>query len=146
MLLHWHVEPFVVPANYLHLDATEQVAESHSRRAISLTPRHSAGLVGMWEQHDRGRIGVELYYTGEQSLSDNPYRRTSKLYLHVGFLGEMNPAGLKLFLNLENILGIRQTRTDPLLHQPRTPFGVWTVDAWAPLEGFIANTGVREKL
>lgn len=66
LLLRWRLEPFVVSANYLHLDATEQVAEAHLRRAVSLTPRHSAGLVAMWEKHDRGRIGLELYYTGEQ--------------------------------------------------------------------------------
>ena len=146
LLLRWRAKPFVVSANYLYLDATEQVAEAQSRRAVSLTPRHSAGLVAMWEQHDRGRIGVELYYTGEQSLSDNPYRRKSKPYLHIGLLGELNLGGLKLFLNLENILDVRQTRTDPLLRQTRTPLGVWTVDAWAPLEGFIANAGFRKEL
>ena len=146
LLLCWRVEPFVVSANYLHLDTTEQVAEAHSRSAVSLTPRRSAGLVAMREQHGRARIGVELYYTGEQSLSDNPYRRTSKPYLHIGLPCEMNLVGLKLFLNLENILDIRQTRTDPLLRQTRTPFGVWKVDAWAPLERFIANAVLRKEL
>ena len=100
----------------------------------------------MWEKHGRGRLGLELYYTGEQSLADNPYRQTSKPYLHVGLLGEITLGPLSLFLNLENLLDVRQTRTDPLLQQRRTPAGSWTVDAWAPLEGFIANAGVRVRL
>ena len=30
---------------------------------VALTPRHSSGIVGMWEREDAGRIGVELYLT-----------------------------------------------------------------------------------
>ena len=32
---------------------------------------------------------------------------------------------------------------DPLVRPNRAPDGLWTVDAWAPLEGFVANAGVR---
>ena len=98
------------------------------------------------EQHYRGRIGIELYYTGTQSLEDNPYREESKRYLHVGLLGEVVLGRYRLFLNLENLLNVRQTRENPLLRPIRAPDGRWTVDAWAPLEGFIANAGVRVKL
>ena len=97
----------------------------------------------MWEQHGRGRLGLELYYTGKQTLSDNPYRKKSKPYLHIGLLGEINLKGVRLFLNLENILNVRQTRIDPLLRETRNQMGDWTVSAWSPLEGFIANAGVR---
>ena len=87
---------------------------------------------------------IELYYTGEQSLSDNPYRDKSKPYLHVVLLGEINLGRMSLFLNLENLLDVRQTRTDPLLRRTKNIAGGWTVDAWSPpLEGFIANAGVR---
>jgi outer membrane receptor protein involved in Fe transport len=145
-LLRWRQAPFAVTASYLYLDATEARPDAPGRRNVPLTPEHSAGLVAMWEKHGRGRLGLELYYTGEQSLADNPYRQTSKPYLHVGLLGEITLGPLSLFLNLENLLDVRQTRTDPLLQQRRTPAGSWTVDAWAPLEGFIANAGVRVRL
>ena len=36
-------------------------------RDVPLTPRHSAGLVGMWEREDVGRVGLELYYTGRSA-------------------------------------------------------------------------------
>ncbi|MEM7079863.1 MAG: TonB-dependent receptor [Pseudomonadota bacterium] len=144
-LMRWRRPPFVVTASYLYLDSSEPIVANAGRRSVPLTPRHSAGLVAMWEDHDRGRVGLELYYTGEQSLDDNPFRRRSEAYLHIGLLGEIVLGRYRLFLNLENLLGVRQSREDPLLRALRTPAGSWTVDAWAPLEGFIANAGVRVK-
>ncbi len=111
---------------------------------MPLTPRHSAGLVAMWEDHERGRVGFEAYYTGTQPLEDDPYRSTSDSYWELGLLGEIVVAErYRLFLNLENLLDVRQTRDTPLLRPERTADGRWTTDAWAPLEGFIANAGIR---
>lgn len=145
-LLRWRRAPYVITASYLYLDATEPAVDTSGRRSVPLTPQHSAGLVAMWEQHDRGRVGLEFYYTGEQSLEDNPYRGESKPYLHIGLLGEIALGRWRLFLNLENLLNVRQTREDPLVRPIRAPDGRWTVDAWSPLEGFIANAGVRVRL
>ncbi len=145
-LLRWRKAPYVVTASYLYLDAREPAGSGAGRRVVPLTPRHSAGLVAMWEQHGRGRVGLELYYTGEQSLEDNPFRRRSKSYLHVGLLGEIVLGRYHLFLNLENLLDVRQSREDPLVRPFRAPDGRWTVDAWSPLEGFIANAGFRVKI
>lgn len=66
-----------------------------------------------------------------------------KSYLEIGLLGEIVLGRYRLFLNLENLLDVRQTRDDPLVLPARAPEGSWTVDAWAPLEGFVANGGVR---
>jgi len=110
-----------------------------------LTPRHSFGIVGMWEKEKVGRIGVESYYTGEQRLEDNPYRDHSKPYVLFGFLAE-HPIGIfKLFVNVENLTNVRQTRWDPLLRPDRAIDGRWTTDAWAPLDGRVLNGGVRVK-
>jgi outer membrane receptor protein involved in Fe transport len=67
-LLRWRQPPYVVTASYLYLDADEPDEGGSGRRTVPLTPQHSAGVVAMWEQHDRGRIGLELYYTGRQAL------------------------------------------------------------------------------
>ena len=142
-LLRWRRAPYVVTASYLYLDASEPLVDTAGHRSVPLTPRHSAGIVAMWEEHDRGRVGLELYYTGTQSLEDNPYREQGKPYLHIGLLGEIVLGRYRLFLNLENLLDVRQTREDSLLRPTRAPDGRWTVDAWSPLEGFIANAGVR---
>jgi iron complex outermembrane receptor protein len=51
--------------------------------------------------------------------------------------------GWSVFLNLENLLGVRQTRWDPLLLPAASPLGLPVTDAWAPLEGFTLNAGIR---
>ncbi|HNP35366.1 MAG TPA: TonB-dependent receptor [Woeseiaceae bacterium] len=142
-LVRWRRAPYVVTASYLYLDASEPEVSMPGYRTVPLTPRHSAGIVAMWEEHDRGRVGLELYYTGKQALAENPYRNESEPYLHIGLLGEIVLGRYRLFLNLENILDVRQTKEDSLLLPTRAANGLWTVDAWEPLEGFIANAGIR---
>jgi len=134
---------FTVTANHVFIDSSEPDPAARRRRAIPLTPRHTAGLVAMWEEHGKGRIGIEAYYTGRQLLDENPYRTRSRPYLHLGLLGEIALGRISLFANAENLLNVRQTRYDPLLLPRRAASGQWTVDAWAPLEGFILNAGVR---
>jgi len=144
-LARWKQGPWAISGSYLYVDASEPDDLGLNQRDVPLTPRHSAGFVAMWEEHDRGRIGFEAYYTGEQPLGDNPYRDESKSYLELGLLGEVALGRYRLFLNLENLLDVRQTREDLLTRPQRAPDGSWTVDAWAPLEGFTANAGIRIK-
>jgi outer membrane receptor for ferrienterochelin and colicins len=143
LLLRYRWDAFTVTGSYVYVDATEPDEAGAGRRRVPLTPRHTAGMVAMWEEHGEGRIGIEAYYTGRQTLDDNPFRTTSRPYLHLGVLGEIVLGKVSLFANAENILGVRQTRYDPLLLPQRAPSGQWTVDVWAPTEGFILNAGVR---
>jgi iron complex outermembrane receptor protein len=143
LLLRYRWDAFSITGSYVYVDATEPAERGPGRRAVPLTPRHTAGGVAMWEEHGKGRIGIEAYYTGRQSLEDNPYRSKGRPYLHLGVLGEIVLGKMSLFANAENILGVRQTRYDPLLLRQRAPSGEWTVDVWAPTEGFILNAGVR---
>ena len=143
LLLRFKQDGFTVTGSYVFVDASEPDPSSVGRREVPLTPKHTAGLVGMWEEHGNGRIGVEAYYTGGQALEDNPFRERSRSYLHLGILGEITLGKVSLFANAENLLDVRQTKYDPLLLPQRAPSGRWTVDAWAPLEGFILNGGIR---
>ncbi len=143
LLLRFKQDGFTVTGSYVLVDASEPDPSGIARREVPLTPKHTAGLVGMWEEHGNGRIGVEAYYTGGQSLDDNPYRERSRPYLHLGILGEIVLGNVSLFVNAENLLDVRQTKYDPLLLPQCAASGQWTVDAWAPLEGFILNGGLR---
>jgi iron complex outermembrane receptor protein len=134
-------EPFAVTGTYTYVRSRETV--DGIEHDVSLTPRHSAGLVGMWEAADVGRLGVEWYYTGTQRLEENPYREASEPYMILGLLAEKQLGPIRLFVNGENLTGVRQTRWDPLLLTTRAPDGRWTVDAWAPLEGRNINGGIR---
>jgi len=133
--------PFSVTATYSFVNSRE-VVDGLSRE-VALTPRHNAGLVAMWEREDVGRVGVELYFTGRQRLEENPFSTESQSYVILGLLAERQVGRFRLFINGENLTGVRQTKWDPLIRPTRAPDGRWTVDAWAPLEGRNINGGVR---
>jgi iron complex outermembrane receptor protein len=134
-------EPFAVTATYTYVHTRQLDGASYDD--VALTPRHSAGVVAMWEREDVGRVGLEWYYTGTQRLEENPYRQRSEPYVIVGLLAERQFGRLRLFINGENLSNTRQTRWDPLVRPSRGADGRWTVDAWAPLEGRNVNGGIR---
>jgi outer membrane receptor for ferrienterochelin and colicins len=133
--------PFSATASYTYVRSREFVAGQ--RADVPLTPRHSFGIVGMWEKEDVGRLGVECVYPGRQRLEQNPYRAVSRPYIITGFLAERKVKRFRLFINAENLANVRQTRWEPLLLPTRSVDGRWTVDAWAPLDGRVFNGGIR---
>ncbi len=144
-LLRYYLGDFKLTGSYLYLDATESDVSSGLRKEIELTPKHSAGFVAMWEQHDRGRIGFEAYYTGKQKLEGNPYLSESKPYVHLGLLAEVIFGNVSWFINAENLLDVKQTDEHPLVLPNRAADGQWTTDIWSRNDGFILNGGVRVK-
>ncbi|WP_033074767.1 TonB-dependent receptor plug domain-containing protein [Sphingopyxis sp. MWB1] len=145
LMLRYRWQSFSLTGSYVLVDAHEPAPSGAGRRPVPRTPRHTAGLVGMWEEHGKGRVGIEAYYTGRQPLDDNPYRTHSRPYFELGALAEIVLGRISLFVNAENILDIRQTKYDPLPLPARAPDGRWTVDAWGPIDGFVVNGGVRFK-
>ena len=140
-LATWRQAPYSVTTTYTYVRARE--AMNGAREDVPLTPRHSVGVVGMWERENVGRLGVEWYYTGVQQLEHNPYRDRSEPYFVLGLLAERQVGHIRLFINGENLNDVRQTRFDPLIRPTRAGDGRWTVDAWAPLEGRNINGGIR---
>jgi iron complex outermembrane receptor protein len=132
---------YAVTGTYAYVRARETF--DARRQDVPLTPRHGAGLVGMWEDEEVGRIGLEAYYTGTQRLEVNPYRAESRPYVSVGLLVEKRFGRVRAFLNAENIGDVRQTRWDPVVRPTQGVDGRWTVDAWAPLDGRVLNGGIR---
>ena len=63
-------EPFAVTATYTYVQARE--FDDGTQQDASLTPRHSAGLVGMWEREDVGRVGVEGVLHGRATPRGEP--------------------------------------------------------------------------
>jgi iron complex outermembrane receptor protein len=143
LLARYRIGPFVAIATHAWTRSTEDDADNLARRDVPLTPTHTASFNVMWESERQGRVGVESYYIGRQSLDDNPYRLTGRPQLLLGALIERVVGRARLFLNSENLLNVRQTADDPLVLPRRAPDGRWTVDAWAPLEGRVFNGGIR---
>jgi iron complex outermembrane receptor protein len=131
-----------VMATHAFTRATELDLDTGLRRDVPLTPRHAASLNAAWEA-GWGRAGVEAYYTGRQTLEDDPYLEHGRRHVLFGGLVERRVGRLRLFLNVENLADVRQTKTAPLVLPQRRIDGRWTVDAWAPLDGRTWNGGIR---
>jgi iron complex outermembrane receptor protein len=129
-------------ATHAFTRATELDLDTARRREVPLTPRHAASFNAAWEAA-WGRAGVEAYYTGRQALEDDPFLERGRRHVLFGGLVERRIGRLRLFLNVENLADVRQTKTAPLVLPHRRADGRWTVDAWAPLDGRTWNGGVR---
>lgn len=130
-------------ATYTFVHSTEADLATAARRDVPLTPRHAGELAWIWEEESRGRVGVELSYTGSQSLEHDPYRESSPSYFEWNALAELRIGETRIFVNAVNLTNVRQTHFDKLLLPARAADGRWTTDVWAPLEGRVFNAGVR---
>lgn len=130
-------------ATHMFVWGTEDDPDTGTRREVPFNPRHTAGIDLLWDFEARGRLGVELFYTGRQQLDDSPFRERSEPYLLWGFLAQWRLGRSIAYLNCENLSNVRQARYDPLVRPRRAPDGFWTVDAWAPLDGRMINAGLR---
>src|ERR1700737_2933827 len=71
VLIHYVAGPLQVIGSWSYINATE-ASLSGLRQEARLVPRHAAELGGILENKKRGRIGLELSYTGRQALEDDP--------------------------------------------------------------------------
>ena len=143
MIARFHRGEMDLIATHMFVWGTEQDPQTGIRQEVALNPRHSAGIDWLWDFEGRGRMGVEVFYTGRQRLDDSPFRQRSEPYLLWGLIGEWRIRRARVFINGENLGNVRQTRYDPLVRPIRASDGRWTVDAWGPLEGRTFNAGVR---
>lgn len=128
---------------YGFVEGTRTDAMTGAREPVPLLPRHRLGADLMLERPGVYRVGLEGTWYGAQPLDDDPYRSESKPYLYTMFLLMRQFGALEVVANFENLLNIRQTDFDPLVRPAPMTGGRWTTDAWAPLEGFMANVAVR---
>ncbi|HVX40785.1 MAG TPA: TonB-dependent receptor [Gemmatimonadaceae bacterium] len=143
----YNLEPVVATAYYAVTHTRELSPETGRPREVPYTPREEAGIDFAIEDDESGAyVAAEVFYTGVQSLEDNPYRALSRPYTTVGILAAKRIARTTVFLNLDNLTNVLQTRFDPILRPAESPAGeggTRTVAPWAPLEGRSANLGVR---
>lgn len=140
----YNEEPFVVTAFYALARTRETSPESGRLRESPYVPRENAGIDMAFEEDDSGtRVGVELFYTGPQAVEENPFRTVAPAYTTVGLLASQRLGPATVYVNLENLTGVRQTRYDPFARPTVGEGGRRTVDTWAPVEGQSANVGVK---
>jgi outer membrane receptor for ferrienterochelin and colicins len=145
LLIHYVAGPLQVIGSYGHIDATE-ASLSGLRQDAPLVPRNSAELAGILENKRRGRIGLELGYTGRQAVEDDPYRSVSEPYVELNALAEMHFGAVSIFFNAINLTNVRQTHFDPLVRTIPGLGGTPITEVWAPLDGRTFNVGIRADL
>ena len=152
-LIGYVVGPLQALASWSYINAT-QVDSTGVRRDVPLVPRQAGSLDAILESDKRGRLGVELDYTGTQALEYDPYRSVSPGYFSFNALAEVRFKGFSVFFNAINLSNVRQTRWDPLIRPSPSPGpgpgpgpgGNPITDVWAPLDGRTFNLGIRAKL
>jgi outer membrane receptor for ferrienterochelin and colicins len=143
LIAHFRREGDVdVILTHMFLWSSEPAQDRGVRREVPLNPRHSASF-DLLKQIGPARIGFEVFYTGRQALEENPFRRRGFPHVLFGGLVDWAVGGSRVYVNVENLADVRQTREHPLVTPVRGVDGRWTVDAWAPLEGRTLNAGVR---
>jgi outer membrane receptor for ferrienterochelin and colicins len=145
VLIGYVAGPIHALGSWSAIDAT-QVDPGGLRRDVSLVPRQTGSLDAILEFERRGRVGLELDYTGRQGLDYDPYRTMSRAYFSFNALAEVRFKGVAVFVNAINLSNVRQTRWDPLLRPSPGPGGNPITDVWAPLDGRILNLGIRAEL
>jgi outer membrane receptor for ferrienterochelin and colicins len=141
LIARYHAEGVDVILTHMYLWSTEPGPDG-LRREVPLNPRHSASF-DLLKEIGPARIGFEVFYTGRQALEDNPYRDRGFPHVLFGGLIDWGVGSSRVYVNVENLGDVRQTREHPLVRPTRGVDGRWTVDAWAPLEGRTLNGGVR---
>jgi outer membrane receptor for ferrienterochelin and colicins len=133
---------FKASVGYTYLYASQE--HDLRRSEVELNPRHSLGLVIIWESHEQQlKMGLENYWTGQQHVQRNPFRSSTPSYWITGFMAEKGFGNVKLFVNLENIFDTRQTRYEPIFIGNLASGNIRTLPVYAPLEGRVVNVGIR---
>ena len=122
---------------YTHTQ-TEELGKHYEN---TLTPRHRLNNVLMYEVEDKWKIGLEAYYYSPQWLSDGARGQS---YWLCGLMVEKSWQHLSVYVNFENFTDSRQTRFDTIYTGSRTN-PEWR-DIYAPLDGFVANAGIKIRL
>ncbi len=113
-------------------------------RAFPVTPQHAVDLdIAHVRDNDR-TIGVDFHFVGNQFLTDTSFA-TSKPYVTINARIEKHIGPTIFFVRGMNLTNVRQDQFGPVLRAATGPGGQWTRDAWAPLEGFVLNAGLRLK-
>ena len=108
---------------------------------LPLTARHRLNNVLMYEKEGKLKIGAEAYYFSPQRLNDGA---TGKSYWTFGLMGEKFWKLFSVFVNLENFTDTRQTKFDTIY--TGSIYNPVFRDIYAPLDGFVANGGIKIKL
>ncbi len=137
--LRFTYNDFKLFIGYTYTDANTHFA--NDKEWLPLTARHRLNNVLMYEVEDKWKLGLEAYYFSEQTLNDGTF---GKPYWVTGFMAEKIWEKISIYINFENFTNTRQTKFDTIF--TGTVNNPSFKDIYAPVEGFVANGGIKIRL
>ena len=124
---------------YTYIDAQRNFDNNSIVNPLTAKHRVNANLMYEWEE--KLRIAYEVFYVGNQYLTNNEKVRD---YWVMGVSGEYKFKYFSIFLNLENFLDSRQSKWENMysgtIQNPKFR------EVYTPTDGFILNGGIKIKL
>jgi outer membrane receptor for ferrienterochelin and colicins len=130
---------FKLFVGYTLADVSQHTGNTFS--SYPLVSRNRLNNVLVYEIEDKLKIGAEAYYFSSQSLNDGANGRG---YWTMGLMAEKIWERFSLFINFENLTNTRQTKFGPVYTGSIT--NPVFRDIYAPLDGFVANGGIKFRL
>jgi outer membrane receptor for ferrienterochelin and colicins len=130
-------DDFKIFLGYTHADVEENTIGGVE--SAPLVPKDRLNSVFVYEREDDIRIGLEAYYYGRQELTSGAKSRD---YWIFGLMIEkIFSDKFSLFINFENFTDTRQTRYGSI--NSGTLASPIFADIFAPLDGYVANGGIK---
>ncbi len=124
---------------YTYIDANRNLNSISTVNPLTAKHRLNANIMYEWEE--KLRIGYEVFYVGQQYLTNTEKVRD---YWIMGISGEYKFEHFSLFANLENFLDSRQSRYENMysgtIQNPQFR------EVYTPTDGFIFNGGLKIRL
>ena len=132
-------EDFKLFLGYTYTDAN--IRQDNVTRQNPLTPKHRLNNILVYEVEDKWKIGLEAYYFSKQELNDG---LTGQDYWIFGAMAERLWENFSIYINFENFTDTRQTRFDSIY--TGTINNPVFRDIYAPVDGFVMNSGIKINL
>ena len=133
------VEDISFYLGYTYIDASRNF--NNTSTINPLTAKHRLNANIMWEWREKFRLAYEVFYVGQQYLTNTEKVRD---YWVMGISGEYKFRHFSLFANLENFTDSRQSRYENMfsgtIQNPQFR------EVYTPTDGLIFNGGIKVRL
>ena len=130
-------DDFKIFLGYTHADVEENTIGGVE--SAPLVPKDRLNSVFVYEREDDIRIGLEAYYYGRQELTSGA--RSRDYWIFGLMIEKIFSDKFSLFVNFENFTDTRQTRYGSI--NSGTLASPIFADIFAPLDGYVANGGIK---
>ena len=133
------LDELVLRVDYTYLDARKTYDDN---KPLELAPQNRLSTVLVYEDDEEGwKVGIEAFYFGDQYLENGS---KTPNYWRFDVMAQKSFDHFTVALNVDNILDVRQTRYENIIHSPLSN-PVFN-ELYAPLDGIVGNIVLKYDL